>query len=61
MIKKNGNIAMSDSSVGVSRNLLICGSGGVGKSSLGVTLARGVFPPPDCVPRLFEGWTITAR
>ncbi len=43
------------------RNLLLSGSSGVGKSSLGVTLARGVFPPPETVPARFEGWTITAR
>ena len=44
-----------------SRNLLIAGSTGAGKSSLGVTLARGLFPPAEAVPARFEGWTITLR
>ena len=41
------------------RHFLVSGSPGVGKTSLLLTLARGIFPPDDAsIPRRFEGWSI---
>ena len=45
---------------GSGKHLLVSGSPGVGKTSLLLTLARGIFPP-EAVPKRFEGWTVFVR
>jgi len=42
------------------RHFMIAGCPGVGKTSLLLTVARGVFPPDEsALPKRFEGWSIT--
>ena len=48
---------MDTPSAGGNRQFLMAGSGGVGKTALLLTMARGIFPP-DLIPRRFEGWTV---
>lgn len=42
----------------IPRNLLISGNPDTGKTSLSIALARGIFPPPESVPKRFEGWNL---
>ena len=53
--------AMAPLTYNEERNILICGPRSSGKTSLGFTLCRGIFPESaGLLPGRFEGWSIGA-